>query len=227
MSDTTAVKDGKDRVPALLKTGFSTTMVDEAYGTAETETTETPTDVSDNNYIHLDGEPVAFGEGGAVRADKHGKGRYDLIPSTIICDVITHVSMVFDDIMRRAEVSQLKSLLIFYAYDETYDSIINALTTFIILEYCDKFETRDDFAMGLNKALMDLAMHFEYGAEHHGADNWKKGITLTGTDRGGSFYDSGRRHLAQYLAGLTDEKHGVAFMWNFICGGWVYLNNNE
>jgi hypothetical protein len=57
--------------------------------------------------------------------------------------------------------------------------------------------------------LHDLAIHYENGAEKYGPDNWKKGIPLTGGERGGSFTDSGLRHLNQWCQGLSDEPHHI------------------
>ena len=66
--------------------------------------------------------------------------------------------------------------------------------------------------------LRDLAIHFQKGAEKYGVDNWKNGIPATGGGRGGSFEDSGLRHLNQYFRGETDENHFAAALWNF----WVF-----
>ena len=77
------------------------------------------------------------------------------------------------------------------------------------------------FIDGFKKMLKALAIHYENGAEKYGVDNWKKGIPVTGGDRGGSFMDSAMRHLTQYLIGLTDEPHYISCIWNCVCGLWT------
>jgi hypothetical protein len=66
-----------------------------------------------------------------------------------------------------------------------------------------------------------LAGHYEVGAEVHGIDNWKKGLPVYGSARGGCFLDSMRRHSDQALLGLTDEPHAIAAVWNAVCAVWT------
>lgn len=60
-------------------------------------------------------------------------------------------------------------------------------------------------------AIVELAKHFQKGAEHHGDRNWERGIPLS------SYLDSGLRHAFQAQMGYTDEPHAVAACWNFLC----------
>ena len=69
--------------------------------------------------------------------------------------------------------------------------------------------------------LEELAIHYENGAEKYGVDNWKKGIPVIGGDRGGSFTDSGLRHLNQFIQGKTDEPHHISCIWNFFGALWT------
>ncbi|HDZ15373.1 hypothetical protein LCGC14_1396840 [marine sediment metagenome] len=62
-------------------------------------------------------------------------------------------------------------------------------------------------------AILEIAKHFEDGAEHYGARNWEKGIPLS------ELLNSLERHLQQLKMGLTDESHDRAMAWNVI----VYL----
>ena len=62
-------------------------------------------------------------------------------------------------------------------------------------------------------AIIDVAIHFEKGADHYGARNWEKGIPLS------EILNSLERHLQQEKLGMTDEPHGRALVWNAI----VYL----
>ncbi len=61
------------------------------------------------------------------------------------------------------------------------------------------------------RAMFRLAKHFELGCEKYGPDNWAKGQPLS------VFYDSGVRHLLKHFAGLRDEDHLAAALWNISC----------
>ena len=58
---------------------------------------------------------------------------------------------------------------------------------------------------------MALARHMEMGIEKYGERNWEKGIPVK------SFWDSGERHLIQFLLGMDDENHLIAAIWNLCC----------
>lgn len=62
-------------------------------------------------------------------------------------------------------------------------------------------------------AILDVAKHFEDGADHYGARNWEQGIPLS------ELLNSLERHLQQLKMGMTDESHDRAMAWNAI----VYL----
>lgn len=187
--------------------------------------------IDDVNYIKIDGEPDEF-EGGAIRYSKKGKGRYDLIPEEAF-----YLLLAFADVEYGEQVAIWVSTsdLLKSAYTPGPDRYVRTLFDFILYEYCDfvkdeqshegKLIAYNEWTHGLNKAIKDLAIHYEFGAEKYGVDNWKKGILRTGGERGGSFTDSGLRHLNQYIAGETDEKHGVSFMWNFVNA--IYLQTLE
>ena len=60
-------------------------------------------------------------------------------------------------------------------------------------------------------AIMELSKHCERGAKHYGENNVRKGIPFH------SLSDSGARHLAKWIAGITDEPtHLVAACWNLM-----------
>lgn len=59
--------------------------------------------------------------------------------------------------------------------------------------------------------LIRLAKHFQRGANTHGARNWEKGIPIS------VLMDSAFRHMAKAQAGLTDEDHITAALWNVSC----------
>lgn len=59
-------------------------------------------------------------------------------------------------------------------------------------------------------AILDLSVHCERGAAKFGERNIDKGAPLS------SLLSSGGRHLAQYIAGETDEDHLVSACWNLM-----------
>lgn len=202
----------------------------EKYEEAQNETT---------NYLKMDGEKANF-QGGAIRYTKNGKGRFDLIPGDVIVDVL---NTAWENFYAEGDMTTSKFDIIQMAFasnnaekvDRSHyiDTIIN-LVNFI---YTDGIYTTDgngiesketsfdNFLVGFSKMLHDLAVHYECGAEKYGVDNWKKGIPVTGGDRGGSFTDSGLRHLNQWCQGLTDEPHHIACIWNFF--GCIWSINND
>ena len=58
------------------------------------------------------------------------------------------------------------------------------------------------------EAIAALAKHFEAGAVKYCARNWEKGIPLS------RYLDSALRHTFKILAGMDDEPHAEAAMWN-------------
>ena len=183
--------------------------------------------MSEDYEIKMDGEKAEF-EGGAIRYTKTGKGRFDLIPKDVYQLVLERAKdewfandqwvCVKPDNVRAAAHSTLSSKWV--------DTIIGL----IIQHYFWKDPERslretscsyEHFLYYLDLAEKELAIHYEKGAEKYGVDNWKNGIPATGGGRGGSFEDSGLRHLNQYFRGETDENHFAAALWNFWCGAWV------
>lgn len=61
-------------------------------------------------------------------------------------------------------------------------------------------------------AIWDLAKHCENGARKYGERNIDKGAPMN------CLLDSGMRHLAKYMMGMTDEDHLRAAFWNI---GWA------
>ncbi len=62
-------------------------------------------------------------------------------------------------------------------------------------------------------AVIDVAKHFEKGADLYEARNWEKGIPLS------ELLNSLERHLQQEKMGMTDEPHARALAWRAL----VYL----
>ena len=178
-----------------------------------------------NDYeIKMDGEKASF-EGGAIRYTKTGKGRFDLIPGEIIVDVIDHAYYTYS----AGYMTTSKADIIMCAYQNTADRYYDTIINLINWRYVEDGDVITDdngiesvktdfnkFLNGFVAMLEELAHHYEKGAAAYGVDNWKKGIPVTGGDRGGSFTDSMLRHLNQFLGKRTDENHEIACIWNAI-----------
>lgn len=182
------------------------------------------------NYLKMDGDEAQF-DSGAIRYTKTGKGRYDLIPGDVISDIIGYA----EDILAGKNMMAIsKADIIEDAYRGAADDrFAKTVINLIVYHYAPYDIVQNDIGMtahevtrlsfdaGIAPMLRDLAIHYENGAEKYGVDNWKKGIPVTGGDRGGSFMDSAMRHLTQYLIGLTDEPHQISCIWNCVCGLWT------
>ena len=185
---------------------------------------------NEDNYIKMDGEKDSF-EGGAIRYTKKGKGRYDLIPSQQIHDILSYAKLNWDKIIGKDDDFCSIHNVLMSAYpdadDLTYDNYIEIIINIIRYSYiaAAKNPIFNFFMIGFVKMLKDLAIHYEMGAEKYGVDNWKNGIPETKGERGGSFRDSGLRHLQQLLDGKTDEPHQIAAIWNFI--GAMYVRKHQ
>jgi len=59
-------------------------------------------------------------------------------------------------------------------------------------------------------AIMEVSRHCEAGAKKYGENNIRLGVPLH------SLLDSGLRHTAKYLCGMTDEAHLTAACWNLL-----------
>jgi hypothetical protein len=110
------------------------------------------------------------------------------------------------------------------------------MISYFFVSSCDKEECEDDlgevsysitwdgFRKGIYEMRKALAKHYEAGAVVHGVDNWKKGLPVYGSERGGCFLDSMRRHADQALMGKTDEPHAIAAIWNAFGAAWTLKN---
>ena len=70
-------------------------------------------------------------------------------------------------------------------------------------------------------AIVEVSKHCENGAKKYGEHNVDKGIPLH------SLCDSGMRHLAKFVAGMTDENHLVAAAWNILWAIQMTLTHPE
>lgn len=189
------------------------------------------------NGVKVDGSPDKFGE--ANRNTKDGKGRYDLIPEQI-WSVLNRaiIRAVTESDSTQGFIISSKSSLLMLAYlnptsDNIRDLIINlviyksssATRSYSDIEYLYEIAF-DDFLDEFNLMLEKLAKHYETGALLYGVNNWKHGIPIMESEKGGCFLDSMRRHLKQYINGEDDEPHMISCIWNALGILWT-LDNEE
>ena len=183
------------------------------------------TNNNDNKNIKFTGDPVAFDGVEGKRDPKTGKGRFDLIPEEVFGPLFDRVhklettepytvnctpASILNDIANENMLDAIIKITILKYYNT--DSVIDAMCCQIeagaFLECCwDMF--------------LDLAIHFQKGAEHYGERNCQKGIPLW------SFKDSAMRHAAQTFAGKTDEPHIISVIWNCWMAAWTVITSNK
>ena len=69
--------------------------------------------------------------------------------------------------------------------------------------------------------FLDVAKQYEDGAKKYAERNWEKGQPLH------VYIDSGVRHYLKFNAGLTDEPHLRAFVWNILGAIWTHIKKPE
>lgn len=171
-----------------------------------------------NNPIKMDGKPDQFA-GGAVRYTKNGKGRLDLIPNNVAESILRKAWESF--YANEGTMATSKSYILKAAMSGSCDGAAafeDVIMFITILLYCEVACSTDDageetydcesfdaFIRGYSDMILDVAHHYEDGAEKYGVDNWKKGIPVVGGERGGNFTDSFLRHLHQMMASIFGE----------------------
>lgn len=187
-------------------------------------------------YLKTDKDKLEDFGTGAKREDKSGKGRYDLIPGDVMSEFEDFVWVAYfkngtttcspTDVSKSAYFDDWTNVELYY------DFMFNVVSLFFVpsidREECEddtgeiSYEiTWDGFRAGLYEMRKQLALHYEVGAAVHGVDNWKKGLPVYGSERGGCFLDSMRRHTDQALQGKDDEPHAVAALWNAFGAVWT------
>jgi len=136
-------------------------------------------------------------ESGAVRDIQEGKGRVDLVPLDVVCDLFSRCSE--DDFVR---FSNYKELALIENFKRTGD------TSYL-------YQTLMNFCRGLYISpvtmVLEVSKHFEDSLSKYKENNWKLGIPVN------SFINSASRHYLKWLHGDTDEPHDRAFVWNIMC----------
>jgi hypothetical protein len=210
---------------------YSRKHIDPNKGESKMEDNET--------YLKTDKDKLEDFGTGAKREDKSGKGRYDLIPGDVMRDFEDFCwAYYFSEGPTTCSATDVSKSAYFDDWsdvDSYYDFILNMISYFFVSS-CDKEECEDDlgevsysitwdgFRKGIYEMRKALAKHYEAGAVVHGVDNWKKGLPVYGSERGGCFLDSMRRHADQALMGKTDEPHAVAAIWNAFGAAWTLKN---
>ncbi len=87
---------------------------------------------------------------------------------------------------------------------------------FWVLKYIGRTHYDSSYSM-----FLDVAKQYEDGAKKYAERNWEKGQPLH------VYIDSGVRHYLKFKAGLTDEPHLRAFVWNILGAIWTHRNKPE
>ena len=132
---------------------------------------------------------------GAVRDVADGKGRCDLLPLDVVGGITN--DEIFVDIERYVRTGDIGFL---------YDVI----SEFVKKHYVDKCT-----------AILEVAKHYEDGANKYSERNWEQGIPLH------CYIDSGVRHYLKFLRGDEDEPHDRAFLWNMFGAIWTTLYHRD
>lgn len=134
---------------------------------------------------------------GAVRDMQKGKGRCDLMPLEVVACLMVDP----------ATKEMLQNISSFQEYSDT-GFLYNCLSNFA------RRYGRDSFLADECTMLLEVAKHYEEGAEKYGEDNWQKGLPPR------CYINSAVRHYLKWLRGDKDEPHDRAFVWNLMCCIW-------
>ena len=129
-------------------------------------------------------------ESGAVRDMQAGKGRCDLLPTEVVYTFLDGDALVdeVDAFLKDGKTEHLYDALVYFS-DRAYEG--------------------DKYTM-----ILEVAKHFEEGAQKYGENNWQKGLPAQ------CYMDSALRHYLKYLRGDNDEPHDRAVTWNLMCCIW-------
>lgn len=153
-------------------------------------------------HILDSGELTTF-ETGAVRshfnADGTRKGRCDLLPLR----VLAKIWRAFDTSLQECDIDKARVFDHIADFQDTRNAqhLVQALNSFT--GYLD-FPT----------AFLEVAIHYEEGADKYGECNWQKGLPIK------NYVSSMVRHYLKWLRGDSDEPHDRAFVWNVLCCIW-------
>lgn len=132
-------------------------------------------------------------DSGAVRDMCEGKGRCDLMPLMVACDLFENDPILFD----------------IACYLDNDDEQNTAWLKAALANFANRAYNGCRYTM-----LLEVAKHFEEGAKKYGEGNYKKGIPAW------CYIDSAVRHYLKWQRGDNDEPHDRAFVWNLLCCIW-------
>lgn len=134
---------------------------------------------------------------GAVRDIQEGKGRMDLVPLDVVCDLFSRCSA--DDFGTSSTFRELAHIERFKNSGDTSDLYL------ALIQFC-----RELYVSPVTMVI-EVSKHFEDSLKKYKENNWKLGIPVN------SFINSASRHYLKWLRGDTDERHDLAFVWNLMC----------
>ena len=157
--------------------------------------------VKDDSAILDSGNRTEF-PSGAVRDIQKGKGRPSLMPLDVVayCVNTNNVTWPTDQVL--SEIADFQKT-------GRVTSLGRAIKYF-----CTRANVSPPAMM------LEVAVHFEQGAEKYGENNWCKGDGIPES----SYIDSAVRHYLKWLDGWEDERHDRAFVWNIMCLWWTHEN---
>lgn len=135
-------------------------------------------------------------ETGAVRDIQEGKGRCDLLPLDVIADFCSDSDNIISRIYNFTQDGEVMWL---------YEALALTMPRF----------------NGYSTMFLEVAKHFEEGANKYGEYNWQKGIPTH------CYIDSAMRHLFKWIRKDDDEPHDRAFVWNILCCIWTCKHKPE
>lgn len=141
---------------------------------------------------------------GAVRDMHKGKGRFDLMPLSVVKNILGDDPVIGS---LAYFVSSRDNIYLYKAISAALDAVNE--------EGYVMFDGR------VHTMLLETSIHFEDGAEKYGPYNWQHGIPVE------SYIDSAVRHYIKWLRGDNDERHDRAFAWNLICCIWETKQNRN
>lgn len=131
--------------------------------------------------------------GGAQRDMEEGKGRCDLLPLSVVGDLLEDYFFLLMDKAVNTEDDYSRR-----------EMLIEALELF------------QESAYGGNqyKMMLDVAVQYEDGARKYSDRNWENGLPMF------TFFDSCIRHYLKWLDNWDDEPHDRAVVWNLLGALW-------
>ena len=144
---------------------------------------------------------------GAVRDIQEGKGRCDLLPLDVICEIYNEKT---PHDSRSYVLGNIQNFM--NSGDTIY--LMDAIEQFMLLDV--------PFGDGNWATLyLEVSKHFEEGCKKYGERNWQKGIPVR------CYIDSAIRHYLKWSRGDNDEPHDRAFCWNILCCIWTCMHKPE